>query len=161
MKKILTAVLVFSLLAAGVALAAADTKTLTINFNPVARATLTLSQSSITFVDASPDSGPITAGPVNVTSSVRTGTASKPTLTVLCTDLKSGTDTIPINNVSWTASGDAGYQAGTMNATTAQTAGNWTGSGSRQGAFTYNLVNSWGCMTGTYTATATYTLTAP
>ena len=163
--KILLAVCVLSLLAAGtVAAAPTDTKTLTINFAPAARATLTLGQSSITFPDKSPDSDPIVydnEGAVSVLASVRTGSSSTPSLTVICTDLTSGSDTIPISNVSWTASGDAGFVAGTMNKTTAQTAGSWTGSGSRNGSFTYALMNSWNWATGSYSATATYTLTAP
>lgn len=163
MKKILTAVLVFSLLTAGAALAApaTSTQTLTINFTPAARAKLTLSAASITFPDSDPDLSPtVTAGPITVTSAVRTGTASTPTLTVLCTDLISGTNTIPSGNVSWTATG-AGYMAGTMNKTTAQNAGSWSGSGNNVGTFTYALVNSWSYVTGTYAATATYTLSAP
>ena len=51
--------------------------------------------------------------------------------------------------------------AGTMNKTTAQSAGSWTGSGNNAGTFTYALVNSWSYATGTYAATATYTLSAP
>lgn len=159
--KIVLAILVLSLLAAGAAWAITDTKSLTINFSPAARAKLTLGAASITFPDADPDTSPtVAAGPVTVTSSVRTGASSAVTLTVLCPDLASGSDTIAINNVSWTASG-AGYVAGTMNKTTAQSAGSWTGSGTRAGSFTYSLVNSWSYATGTYTANATYTLTAP
>jgi hypothetical protein len=158
--KIMIAILALSLLAAGAAWAVTDSKTLTINFSPIARAKLTLLSASITFPDADPDAGPVTAGPVSVTAAVRTGSAATPTLTVLCPDLKSGTDTIAINNVSWTAGGN-GFVAGTMNATTAQSAGSWTGSGSRTSTFTYSLVNSWSYAIGTYTATAVYTLTAP
>jgi hypothetical protein len=39
--------------------------------------------------------------------------------------------------------------------------GSWTGGGSQAGTQTYKLVNSWDYKTGTYTATITYTLTAP
>jgi hypothetical protein len=162
--KIFVVVLTLGLLAAGSALAATDTKTLTINFAPAARATLTLGQSGITFPDSDPDTTPsiaATQNPVAVTASVRTGASSIPTLTVVtATDLVSGSDTIPIGNVTWTASG-TGYVAGTMNKTTAQSAGSWTGSGNRSGTFSYFLTNSWNYATGSYTATATYTLTAP
>ncbi len=160
--RVISAFLVLSLLAAGAAWAATDSKNLTINFNPAARAKLTLGAASILFPDSDPDTSPtVSAGPVTVTSSVRTGGASTPTLTVVTGgDLVSGGSTIPIGNVSWTATG-AGYVGGTMNKTTAQSAGSWTGSGSRSGSFTYTLVNSWDYAIGNYTATATYTLTAP
>ena len=92
---------------------------------------------------------------------MKTGSASTATLTVLAAgDLTSGTDTIAISNVTWTATG-AGFVAGTMNKTTAQSAGSWTGSGNRSGTFSYFLANSWSYPTGSYTATTTYTLTAP
>jgi hypothetical protein len=75
-------------------------------------------------------------------------------------DLDSGTDTIAISNLTWSATG-TGFQAGTMNKTTAQTLGNWTNSGQQSGSHTYTLPNSWSYSTGTYQATITYTLTAP
>ena len=108
-----------------------------------------------------PLSIPATENPVNVTAKVKTGSASTATLTVLAAgDLTSGGDTIAITNVSWTATG-TGFIAGTMSKTTAQSAGSWTGSGNRSGTFSYVLANSWSYATGTYTANATYTLTAP
>ena len=92
---------------------------------------------------------------------MKTGSASTATLTVLAAgDLTSGGDTIAISNVYLDGNRDWLF-AGTMNKTTAQTAGSWTGSGNRTGTFSYVLANSWSYATGTYTATATYTLTAP
>jgi hypothetical protein len=160
--KILLTLLALSLLLAEASWAVTNSQNLTINFAPAARAKLTLGAASITFPDADPDLGPVAAtAPVTVTAAVRTATAGAPTLTVLTPDLVSGTDTIPITNVSWTASGDPGFKPGTMNKTTAATAGTWTGSGSRSGTFTYSMVNSWSYATGTYAAVAVYTLTAP
>jgi hypothetical protein len=75
-------------------------------------------------------------------------------------DLISGINTIAISNITWTATG-AGYVAGTMNRTTAQTAGSWTGSGQRTGTFSYFLVNSWSYAIGNYSTSINYTLTAP
>jgi hypothetical protein len=151
-------------LMAGGAFAASDTKPLTVNATVSARATLSIGQSSIHFLDADPDGTPsiaATENTVSVTAKVRTGSGSTATLTHLAAgDLVSGSDTILIGNVTWTASG-AGYQAGTMNKATAQTAGSWTGSGNRSGSFSYFLANSWSYATGTYTASSTYTLTAP
>jgi len=152
------------ILIAGGAFAASDTKTLTINATVSARASLTLENSTINFVDADPDgtpSIPATENVVDVTVKVRTGSTSTATLTHLAAgDLTSGGDTILIGNVTWTASG-TGFQAGTMNRTTPQTAGSWTGSGSRSGTFSYFLANSWDYALGNYTASSTYTLTAP
>jgi hypothetical protein len=165
MSKLLISVLVLSLWAAGAAWAATATAPLTLTYAPAAFAKLTLSPTTISFPDMDPDTNPTVSAssPVTVTASVRTGTAANPTLTVVCTDLKSGaTDTITADNVTWTSPGTNGYNAsGTMNKTTAQAVGSWTGSGSRIGTLTYKLLNSWNWPIGSYTATATYTLTAP
>lgn len=141
-----------------------DTKNLTVNATVAARASLTLGQAAINFPDADPDSTPsisATENAVSVNAKVRTGSASTATLTHLAAgDLVSGSDNIAIGNVTWTATG-AGYQAGTMSRTAAQTAGSWTGSGNRAGTFSYFLANSWAYATGNYTASSTYTLSAP
>ena len=145
--------------------AATATETLTINAEVLARATLTLGTAAINFSDADPDSVPSIAAnenPVSVTARVRTAAGSTPTLTVQASgDLTSGTDTIPISNVTWTASG-APFVGGTMNAPVAQSAATFgPGSGSYTGSFDFFLANSWDYEVGNYTATATYTLTAP
>jgi hypothetical protein len=137
---------------------------LTINATVGSRAELTLSPTTISFPDASPTTSPTIAAnsTVSVTAKVRTGSASSPTLTVLANgDLASGAQTIAISNVTWTASG-APFIGGTMNKTTAQSAASFSqGSGSYAGSYAYSLVNSWSYDTGSYTQTATYTLTAP
>ena len=165
MKK-LSLVLVVGLglvLMAGGAFAASDSKPLTVNATVSARASLSIGQAAIHFPDADPDatsSIPATENAVSVTAKVRTGSASTATLTHLAADdLKSGSDTIGINNVTWTASG-TGFQAGTMNKTTPQTAGSWTTSGNRDGTFNYFLANSWNYAVGSYTASSTYTLSS-
>lgn len=163
MKK-LSLVLVIGLgliLMAGVASAqGVDTKNLTINATVAARASLTLGQAAINFPDADPDttpSIPATENAVSVTVKARTGAASNVTLTHLAAgDL----GVIPIGNVTWTATG-AGFQAGTMSSTVAQTAGSWTGPGTRNGTFSYFLANSWDYAPGNYSVSSTYTLTAP
>jgi hypothetical protein len=125
---------------------------------------LALGTNVINFANADPDampSIPATENPVTVTVKAKTGSLSSVTLTVLAAgDLISGSDTIPIGNVTWTASG-SGFAGGTMNKTTPQSAGSWTGPGARTGSFSYALVNSWSYATGTYSAAVTYTLTAP
>ena len=137
---------------------------LTINATVASRAELTLSPTTINFPDASPTTSPSIAAnsTVSVTARVRTGSASTPTLTVLANgDLVSGAQTIAISNVTWTASG-APFIGGTMNKTTAQNAASFSqGSGTYAGSYSYSLANSWSYDTGSYTQTATYTLTAP
>lgn len=145
-------------------LAVNTTQPLTVNMAISARAKLTLGVNAINFADADPDSSPsilATENPVSVTAKVRTGAASTATLTHLAGgDLTSGGNTIAIGNITWTVTG-AGFVSGTMNKTTAQPAGSWTGSGSYSGTYSYSIVNSWSYATGNYTASTTYTLTAP
>ena len=96
-----------------------------------------------------------------MTVDARTSTAGAVTLTVVAgDDLKSGTDAISIDNLTWTATG-TGFSDGTMNKTTPQSVGSWTGSGTRTGTVTYKLANSLNYATGNYSATLTYTLTSP
>lgn len=143
--------------------AASDQQTLTINAAVSARAKLTLGVGAINFAGADPDLVPsidATENPVTVAVKAQTGGSSSVTLTVQANgDLQSGTDTIAISNVGWTATG-AGFIGGTMS-TTPQPAGSWTGSGQRNGTFSYTLVNSWNYATGNYTQSVVYTLTAP
>jgi hypothetical protein len=144
-------------------LAATDQQNLTINASVSAKAKLTLGVAAVNFADADPDSVPsiaATENPVSVTVKAQTGGASSVTLTVQANgDLDSGTDTIDITNVTWTATG-AGFVAGTMD-TAAQSAGSWTGSGRFDGTFSYQLANSWSYNAGSYSQTVVYTLTAP
>jgi hypothetical protein len=143
--------------------AATDQETLTINATVSAKAKLTLGVAAINFPDADPDTEPsiaATENPVSVTVKAQTGGASAVTLTVQANgDLDSGTDTIDITNVSWTATG-TGFVGGTMD-TTAQSAGSWTGPGRRDGTFAFSLANSWDYAAGSYSQTVVYTLTAP
>ena len=73
----------------------------------------------------------------------------------------SGSDTIPVNTLAWTASGAGFAVSGNNNATAAQTLGSWTNSGNHSGSQTLSLPNLWSYNTGTYTVTLNYTLTAP
>jgi hypothetical protein len=132
----------------------------TVNVN--ARARLTLSSASVTFADADPDSVPtMTAAPLTISVGARTSSTGNITLTVLASgNLTSGSDAIGISNLTWSATG-TGFQAGTSNATTAQTVGSWTGSGAQSGSQTFSLPNSWSYVPGTYQTTLNYTLTVP
>ena len=139
-----------------------QTGSINVTANVNAKAKLTLGVASITFADADPDVTPVmTSSAVSVDVKARTTAAANVTLTVLASgDLVSGSNTIGIGGLTWTATG-SGYQAGTSNKTTAQTLGSWTGSGSPSGTHTYSLPNSWTYATGTYTVTLNYTLTVP
>ncbi|HTI36669.1 MAG TPA: hypothetical protein VL484_03845 [Vicinamibacterales bacterium] len=139
------------------------TATVNVTVNVSARATLDLhGTNSVTFADADPDTTPSIAAPaLTIDVKSRTSAASNVTLTVVSNqDLTSGSDVIGIANLTWTSTG-TGFAAGTMNKTTAQTVGSWTGSGTRSGTVTLKLANSWAYNAGAYTATLTYTLTAP
>jgi hypothetical protein len=144
--------------------AATDTKTATVSATVNAAASLTLGVNTVTFADADPGTtASITAteGAITVTAKARTSANGAVTLTVLAADdLKSGSDSIGIGNVTWTVSG-TGYQAGTLNKSSAQSVGSWTGPGVRSGALTFALANSFTYATGSYSTTVTYTLTAP
>jgi hypothetical protein len=134
----------------------------TVTANVNAKAKLALGVASISFADADPDTDPtLTATAFTVDVKARTTANAAVSLTVLAGgDLLSGTDVIPIGNLTWAATG-TGFSAGTSNKVTAQTVGGWTGSGNQAGSQTYSLLNSWAYATGIYTATLTYTLTVP
>lgn len=155
------AVVLFSSQAYAQAATAGATVTVSATVN--AKAKLTVGSGSVTFNDADPDVTPLltATGAVSLDVKARTGSASSVTLTVQSggdlTNLSS--DTIPIASLTWTATG-TNFVAGTMG-TTAVSLGSWTGGGNFSGSQTYKLLNSWSYTTGTYTATITYTLTAP
>lgn len=135
----------------------------TVNAPLASSAVLTLNRTSISFPDSDPNTVPSIPANVTVAATVTatTNVGMLITLNVLAQgDLVSGGNTIPINNITWTATG-TGFIAGTMSKTTSQLAGQWTTSVNRTGTFSYRLANSWSYATGSYTQSVTYTLTAP
>ena len=141
---------------------ATATGSVTVTANVNAKAKLTLGAASVTFNDADPDVTPLltATSALSVDVKARTAAASTVTLTVQAGgDLDNGGATIGINNLTWTVTG-SNFVAGTMG-TTASTLASYAGGGNFTGQQTYRLVNSWNYATGTYTATITYTLTAP
>jgi hypothetical protein len=164
-------VLILGFVGIGLVEAATDTASVTLSAQVTSMATLTLSTSTISFVNADPTSTPsiqATEQDIAVTASVRT--ASSPvgtaTLKVLAADdLKSGSDVIPITAVTSTAANISGsfFAAGPV--TWSKTSpGATVGSGNSgyfTGTFNWFLANSWTYPTGSYSATAIYTLTAP
>jgi hypothetical protein len=140
-----------------------------VNASSTCSATLTIDTTSISFPSANPDlvpSVPATQNPVTVTANVQIEDGKTAALTVLPGgDLVSGSDTIAINTVSWTATGsgdnNGGLVPGILAKNTPVPAGSWTQSGTYTGAFSFFMANSWSYATGTYSQTMTYTVTAP
>jgi hypothetical protein len=132
--------------------------------NVNAKAKLSLGLAAITFADADPDVTPLyTSAAVSVDVKARTTAGGNVLLTVLASgDLTaSPTVTIPIGTLTWAATGTGFTASGANNSTTAQTLGQWSGSGNPSGSHTLSLPNLWTYNTGTYTVTLNYTLTAP
>jgi hypothetical protein len=119
------ALLVCLVFLTGIVPAAAQTQTdtATLNASINSQARLTLSTVSISFPDADPDTVPSVAasqGPVTITAKARTSVNGTVTLTIQANDpLRSGLDTIPASQVTWTATG-TGFMNGTLNSATAQ-----------------------------------------
>jgi hypothetical protein len=144
--------------------AASRTRSATGRITVGALAKLSISTTSISFGSENPDTTPqiqAGGGAITITTKVRTTVGSTVSLSVLASDdLRSSSATIPISAVTWAVTG-AGFVAGTMNKTVAQSVGSWVSSGARSGTQTYQLANSWTYATGSYSATFTYTLSAP
>jgi hypothetical protein len=138
--------------------------TFALSLNLIGRAKLEFGMLGISFPDADPDGVPSIAAnqnPVQVTCSIRTGSALTATLNCLASgDFISGTSNIPVGNMRWEGTG-SGYISGTMNKATRQVVGNWTGSGKFGGALSFFLANSWSYNAGNYSTTISYDLVAP
>lgn len=140
-----------------------DTAAINVTVNVNARAKLTLGTATITWADADPDTvATLSSGAIAVDVKARTSAGSTVALTVLASDdLKSGTDSIVISNLTWTGAGANFVANGVSNKTTGQSVVSFQNSGARSGTQTYSLPNSWAYATGSYTATLNYTLVAP
>jgi hypothetical protein len=144
--------------------AAAQTRVATVNVSINGLARLQLSTTSVSFPDSNPDlvpQVPVAGGPLTITVKGRTAVNATLRLSVLAgDDLRFGTRTLPVSNITWTATG-TGFVAGTLSRTTPQTVGSWVGSGARTGTQNLLFRNLWTHPTGTYTLTTTYTLSSP
>jgi hypothetical protein len=168
-KVVLLMMLALTLVGAGAAWGAQATADVKVAATVSSSAKLTLSASTVTFPDADPDtvkSIPANENGAVVTAKVKTGSATTATLKVLAADdLKSGSDTIPITNVTSSATNTSGsfFSAGpiTWSKTSPGVTVGQGGSGSYAGTFSWFLANNWNYATGSYTANATYTLLAP
>ncbi|HEX5324691.1 MAG TPA: hypothetical protein VFW40_12960 [Capsulimonadaceae bacterium] len=162
MKTLLT-VLTALLIAIGTVYAASDTAQQTIAVHVESEATLSLDSPTVTFPSDNPSlvSKIDQLGTVNIEARARTSDSGDICLTALAaSDLKSGSDIIPIGAMSWDATGLGYSQIGILSDTQAQLLGSWNHSGIYDGAITYLLDNEWDYAAGTYSTTVTYTLTA-
>lgn len=175
MKKLLLLALALGLITfAGTnsSLYAQDTETITFNVTLSAWYDLSLDQTTITFTDVEPTPSPSPGttsipadnGPVSVRVFALLLPASSLQLTVRANgDLTRGSGPdIGIAAITWTATG-SGYQPGGMSTATDEVAGSWTGSilHWHEGTFSYLFARDYENQEpGTYTATATYTLSA-
>lgn len=143
---------------------AQETVSATLSANITTIATLTISSVTLSFPDADPDAVPLVPaaqGPITLTARARASRNATVTLTVLASDdLRSGVSTIPAGALTWTATGP-GFIGGTVSRTAPQLVASWVGSGSRSGLQDYRFRNLWTYPSGTYSATLTYTLSAP
>jgi hypothetical protein len=160
---IITLLLVL-LIADGNARAAANTVIVDVNATVNSSVQLTISPLTINFPDANPDITPSISAmenPLMVTALAQTGNKKTVLLTVQAQGgLISGSDSIPITNLRWTATGQ-GFVPGTMSRTNAVTAGTWVGPGEHTGTFSFFLANSWQYAQGNYHSSVIYTLTIP
>lgn len=124
--------------------------------------TLTIT-GSVSFPDQSPDIVPV-IGPRNISVmvDVRATPGSPWILTMIAnSDLTSGTDVIPIGNVSWIASPSPPFRGGTLSTVVPAVLGNGVSHYTATATLGFYLQNSWDYVPGTYTATATVTLSSP
>jgi hypothetical protein len=131
--------------------------------------TLNVTPRAITFPSADPDTTPVvSASPVTVQVRIQQNGGKNGTnpwqLTVLANgDLISGSSTVDISNVTWTATPAPPFQDGTLNRTIAQRLASGTGDENPplNGSITFHLVNSWTYSAGTYSQTLVFTLSVP
>ena len=128
-----------------------------------AKLSLRLTPGNITFPDASPDLVPV-IGPVPVMVTVKgEGRPGYPWVLTLVadSDLRSGPDVIPISVLSWAASPSPPFSGGTLSVVSPARIGSGTAHINTVARFDFSMLNSWSYNAGTYTATATFTLSAP
>ena len=152
------------IVASGISTAATNTKAIVIKAKVEKVAKVIVDTNAVTFPNMDPDETKQIAAiqnDIKVIVKVRTGSTSPVNLNIIADgDLASGSDTIPVQNVIWQASGQ-GFMGGTLSKSIVQAAGSWKGSGVREGVFRYYLNNSSNYQRGEYQVTITYILTTP
>ena len=126
---------------------------------------LALSPSTISFPSADPDTMPVvTAAAITVTYGIKDKNKDDTwQLTVQAAgDLQSGSATIPISNISWSASPAPPFQNGVLSSTLAQlmASGRTDVNPAAAATVVFRLANSWSYDVGTYTQSIVFTLTS-
>jgi hypothetical protein len=101
------------------------------------------------------------ASPASFTVNVTTNAVANWVLTVEATNqyLDTSTRSIDCRNISWSATGTS-YRNGVLSASSAQTVAAAAGSGSWDGTLSFEIANLWTYVSGSYSDTIVYTLTA-
>jgi hypothetical protein len=126
---------------------------------------LAISPTTISFPSADPDTTPVvTAGAVTLTYGIKDKNKNDIwQLTVQAAgDLQSGSATIPVSSISWSASPAPPFQNGVLSSTLAQLLASGRTDVSPDAAATvvFRLTNSWSYNVGTYTQSIVFTLTS-
>lgn len=127
--------------------------------------TLTMAPANITFPDQDPDTNPTTAATQTVTITVSaTGMGSDQwSLTALSRgNMVAPGSSIPISNISWTATNQPTFMNGSMTTAAPGTlVARRSGNGSTSGILTFAIQNLWTYFTGNYTQTTDFTVASP
>jgi len=125
---------------------------------------LTLNRPSIHFPNADPDatpSVPASENPITIEMKVDGNPGGTWNLVVLASgDLVSGSNTIPISNISWTAK-PLPFVHGKLDKATPQIVASGTGNANLSGSVSFYFKNSWNYLVGDYSQVIIYTLSAP
>jgi hypothetical protein len=125
---------------------------------------LTLNRTAINFPDADPDttpSVPASENPMTIGVKVTGNPGGTWRLLVLASgDLVSGSNTIAVSNVSWTAQ-PLPFIDGKLDKATPQVVASGTGNASMDGTVRFYFKNGWNYFPGNYSQVIIYTLTAP
>jgi len=126
---------------------------------------LTVTPTTISFAADDPDTSPKINANQTVNVAIRNTKMGNRTWRLTLTANgnlidSSSSATIPISNISWTATPTPPFQGGTLAASVAQTAAQAKGNYNATGVFTFVFTNSWSYWAGSYTQTVTFTLSA-
>jgi hypothetical protein len=130
------------------------------------RVNLSVNRTSIHFPASDPDtvpSVPASENPITIGVRVRGNAGGNWRLTVLASgDLVSGSNTIGVSNVTWTAQ-PSPFIDGRLDRTTPQVVASGSGNVNSYlyGTIRFYFKNSWNYFTGNYSQVIIYTLTAP
>jgi hypothetical protein len=139
---------------------ATDQITVTVNISNLAKLEVS---GDVNFPDTDPDLlASMTAPAITVGARARIAPSQDLIVTVQADNdfFDPATSTIPVNSLTWTATGSA-FVDGAMSAASAVTLASWTGPANQSGTQTYSLPNLWSYAPGTHVVVLTYTLTTP